>query len=63
MADIVVEKGKLNGNYKPICKFSNQAKWMSVAWAIFYRTELEAGEKKRIRVGKRTLKQTSCYWT
>ena len=63
MADIVVEKGKLNGKYKEICKFSNKAKWMRVAWAIYYREQLEAGEKKRIRVGKRKLKQLSCYWT
>ena len=56
-----VEKGNIKGSYKLIMKFEQVDS--SKAWAVYFKTKLEAGEKKRIREGDRTLKQQSCYYT
>lgn len=58
---ITVEKGKLSTSYKLLKKFHPRDS--SRAWALYFNIKLQAGEKKRIRQGKRTMKQQSCYWT
>lgn len=62
----LVQKGKLNGNYKKVLKTNDK----SVAWVCYFKTPLELGEKKRIQeictIGDakpRTLKRARRYWT
>ena len=54
-----VQKGKLNGNYKDILDTENKG----FAWACYFKTTLEPGEKKRITRDGKKLKQASRYWT
>ena len=66
MIEYRVQKGKLNGNYKDVLLTKDR----STAWACYFKTTLECGEKKRIQemyidcdAKPETLKQYSKYWT
>ena len=61
-----VQMGKLNGKYKTILDTTNR----EFAWAFYFKTTLEHGEKKRIlripTIGDmkpETLKSDRRYWT
>ena len=63
----LVQKGKLNGNYKDVMKPTTEK---SSAWARYFSITLECGEKKRIQelvtIGDAkpvTLKMDRRYWT
>ena len=61
---IIVDSGKLNGNYKPVFEADEDTPDnLRRAWAVFFSIKLIDGEKKRIRQSGRTLKQQSNYWT
>lgn len=61
-----VQLGKLNGKYKTILDTTYSAQ----AWALYFKTNLECGEKKRIQeiptIGNaeaKTLNKARRYWT
>lgn len=61
MDNFIVEKGKLGGKYKRLGDFKPRDE--RAAWAMYYKTPLEAGEQKRILQGKRKLRHLPCYYT
>jgi hypothetical protein len=61
-----VQTGQLNGNYKDVLITEERR----TAWACYFKTTLEYGEKKRIQemyidsdMKPKTLEQYSKYWT
>lgn len=64
MPNLIVEKGKANGRYKPVWQSDEDTRRHKYAALKAYsETHIEPGEKKRLRYGTRKIKQWTRLWT